>query len=103
LELRDIVAMGFDALLTGFTENEIESLSTPENDPFREWVGMPEFEQNSKEAWQTIAVHFKDEDAVKAFAQLTNQQITDKTKFMWYPADAIESYVEQQFKSEAAE
>jgi hypothetical protein len=50
LELRDIVAMGFDALLTGFTENEIESLSTPENDPFREWVGMPEFEQNSKEA-----------------------------------------------------
>ena len=40
---------------------------------------------------------------LKAFAQLTNQQITDKTKFMWYPADAIESYVEQQFKSEAAE
>jgi len=42
-------------------------------------------------------------DAVKAFAQLVTQQITDKTKFIWYHPAEIESYVEQQFKSEAAE
>jgi hypothetical protein len=42
-------------------------------------------------------------DAVKAFAQSVTQQITDKTKFIWYPPAEIESYVEQQFKSEAAE
>lgn len=99
LELQDLNAMGFDALLTGFTENEIEAMGAPDNDPLREWAGMPEFEQNAKEAFKTIAVHFKDQDAVTAFAQLVDQQITDKTKFIWYPPAEIESYVEQQYQA----
>jgi hypothetical protein len=101
LEFADLKQLGFDGLLTGFTENEIEAFGLPENNPLAEWVGMPEFQQNAKNAFRTLIVHFKDAEAVQQFCQQVGQQLTDKTKFIWVPPVDDESYVEQQFQSAA--
>jgi hypothetical protein len=75
----------FNAEFAGFSWDEIEKLWAPENDPLAEWQGMPEFEQNSKMAFKTIAVHFPDAAAVEKFAKLIKQPLTEKTRFVWYP------------------
>jgi hypothetical protein len=101
LEMTDLKTLGFDALLTGFTENEIEAFGLPANNPLAEWVGMPEFQQNAKNAFRTLIVHFKDAEAVQQFCQQVGQQLTDKTKFIYCPPVEDESYVETQFQSAA--
>ncbi len=71
----------FDALPFVFSvwaENE------GENDPYAEWDGMPEFENEDKTSYQAIRVHFKNEDEVREFGRLLNQSLTDKTNNIWY-------------------
>ena len=101
IELADLQTLGLDDLieLTGFTENEIETLGAPDNDPIAEWVGMPEFRQNSAAAFKTIVVHFKDASAVLAFAELVKQTITSKTRFLWYPQQELLRQSDKQYTS----
>jgi ParB-like chromosome segregation protein Spo0J len=84
-ELMDLRDVGFDLALTGFGEMEVAQLFAPDTDPLAEWDGMPEFEQADESAHQTIAVHFKDQAAVEAFAALIGQPLTNKTRFVWFP------------------
>jgi hypothetical protein len=71
-----------------FSENELNNLLRANEpfDPNAEWQGMPEFEQEDKLGAYQIIVHFEDEKSLKAFAELTQQSITVKTKYIWYPA-----------------
>jgi hypothetical protein len=101
IEVADLESLGFDATLMGFSADDIEALFTPDNDPLAEWVGMPEFKQNSKVAFQTIAVHLKDQEAVDRFAALVGQPITNKTRFVWYPQAEIERYVDKAYTAAA--
>jgi ParB-like chromosome segregation protein Spo0J len=50
-----------------------------------DWSGMPDFSETTDKPFRTIVVHFADQAAVDAFARATNQSITDKTKYLWYP------------------
>jgi len=50
-----------------------------------EWTDMPEFNQEDKTPTRQLIVSFKNEDDIKSFAKLLNQQITDKTKSLWFP------------------
>lgn len=34
---------------------------------------------------RTLYVHFENDEDIQQFAMLINQNITDKTKFVWYP------------------
>jgi hypothetical protein len=49
-----------------------------------EWKDMPEFVQNDQ-VFRKIAVSFNTQEDVDAFAKLIGQEITDKTRFIWYP------------------
>lgn len=49
-----------------------------------EWKDMPEFVQNDT-IYQRIAVNFKSKEDVEAFAKLLGQDVTEKTRSMWYP------------------
>lgn len=49
------------------------------------WEGMPEFEMEDHMPWQTIDVHFRTKDDRQAFAKLTDQPLSEKTGFIWYP------------------
>ena len=54
------------------------------------WVGMPEFEQKDNPPFKTIYVHFRSkedfDEFVSKYKNLDEEQnITPKTKSMWYP------------------
>ena len=50
---------------------------------------MPEFEQEDKTAFKSLVIHFSCIEDMENFAELIEQKITTKTKFMWYPKQEI--------------
>jgi len=74
-------------------------------EPWRkEWQNMPEFAHENLEAWKSILVHFASAEHMQAFAKLVGQNITDTTKYIWYPKPAVNKvknekrYVDQAVK-----
>lgn len=67
-------------------------------DPLNEWRGMPEFEQKDADGIQRIVVHFKTREAVKRFAELVGQNITDRTKAIWFPYEQPLSRTEKVYE-----
>lgn len=57
----------------------------PVDDPYEEWVGMPEFEQEDSRAQYSVVVNFESEEAIVEFARLMGQTVTDRTTSIWYP------------------
>tara|TARA_R100000963_G_C4642859_1_gene106533 strand:+ start:394 stop:648 length:255 start_codon:yes stop_codon:yes gene_type:complete len=51
----------------------------------KEWIGMPEYRQENKEAIQSIVVHFETYEDMKQFGDLIGKNITQKTKGVFYP------------------
>jgi|TARA_R100001530_G_scaffold30009_3_gene23570 hypothetical protein len=51
-----------------------------------EWVGMPEYSNKEIKPFKTIKMHFKTEEDHLLFAQCIGQNLTEKTKSAWYPA-----------------
>ena len=57
-----------------------------EFDPHREWEGMPEFIQEKKEdCYRKITIRFRNEDDYQEFSKLIGQNLTERTKSVWYP------------------
>lgn len=50
-----------------------------------EWRGMPEFNQPANGAFRQIIMSFDDQEGVDKFQALIKQNITDKTKSVWFP------------------
>ncbi len=51
-----------------------------------EWVGMPEFiQEKSDKPFTQITIRFKNEQDLKDFSKLINQNLTKKTKSIWFP------------------
>ena len=57
-----------------------------DDDPDNEWRGMPEFKQPDNGAYRQIIVSFDNDEGVAKFAELIDQNITSKTKSVWFPA-----------------
>lgn len=55
------------------------------------WRGMPVYNQENVEG-RIITVHFETEADVEKFAQRMEQTITDKTRSIWFPYKAPESF-----------
>jgi hypothetical protein len=101
VELGDLRELGVDLEVTGFRDFEFNSLlANGVDDPDGQWEGMPEYNQRDKAAFRSIVVHFKDQEAVDAFAALIEQTITEKTRFLWYPPADIETYVDKKYAAE---
>ena len=60
----------------------------------KEWRGMPEFNQPDNGAFRQIIVSFDDQAGVDAFAKAINQELTPKTKSVWYPPRPINKVVD---------
>lgn len=50
-----------------------------------EWRGMPEFNQPDNGAFRQIIMSFDDQAGVDKFAKLIEQDLTPKTKSLWFP------------------
>jgi hypothetical protein len=99
-EVGELAASSFDVTLLGFGEAELVHLLEPDRDfdPNREWGGMPAFSQDDLMAWRSIVVHFKDQSGVDDFANRMGQSVTDKTKYLWHPAEPRVAQANQRWK-----
>ena len=46
---------------------------------------------------RTVLVHFEKEEDIDQFSQLLDQQITDKTKSIWYPQLTLQRLVTKRY------
>jgi hypothetical protein len=73
-------------------------LFEPEPDPL--WRGMPSYQHENLEPWQTIQVHFQTPADRDAFSKLVKQQLHPKTQYIWFPEKieyvADKAYVSQE-------
>ena len=88
-ELRELDDLKFDLNITGFTDLQLSNLlidpelGYPDFDD--EWQGMPEYISGDIQSFKKVTVHFEDQESLENFANLVQQQITDRTRFIWHP------------------
>jgi hypothetical protein len=103
-ELRDLESTGeLDLSLTGFDESELMQFLSDgngANDPNKEWQGMPEFVQPDAMAFRSLIVNFADQEAVDEFARVIGQNLTDKTRSIWFPEQPAGSVTARRYVSE---
>lgn len=62
-----------------------------------EWVGMPEFIQDDLAPESSLTVHFASRADRAAFARLVEQNLTPRTKSIWYPEAEITRFVNKRY------
>jgi len=67
----------------------------------KHWVGMPEFIQENNPPYKKIIISFRNEEDYNEFAKLIDQNLSDKTKSIWYPkldreANSLLRWVEEE-------
>ncbi len=63
----------------------------------KHWVDMPEFNHKNKQGCRQLIIHFDTEEDVQEFAELIDQKITHKTKFLWFPKMQIEKFMHKRY------
>ena len=51
----------------------------------KEWIGMPEFEQEKQEPYAKLIVRFDNEEDLQEFASMIGQKLNRKSKSIWHP------------------
>lgn len=83
-----------EALLTatGYDGDELDALlrmagsqAVGADDPYAAWRGMPAFEQEDQPVFHTVKVHFETPEDLAAFAALVQQNISEHTRYIYYP------------------
>ena len=73
-------ALTFEDLL-----GDIPDPSTSTPDWKKHWKGMPEYEQEKNPPYKQIYLNFRNKEDYEEFAKLIDQNLTIKTKSIWYP------------------
>lgn len=91
-----------DMLDWGFTDFDLgmHGLGIEEVDYDELWKGMPEFEMTD-DKHRSLIVHFASQDDVNDFCALVGQNLTEKTKSIWYPAKERASMKDFVFENES--
>ena len=66
-------------------------------------AGMPEFEQHDDKPFKSIVVHFANQENLERFATLSNQKITLKTRYIWFPEMVKNCYADKRYVAAEAE
>jgi ParB-like chromosome segregation protein Spo0J len=92
---------GVDLTTVGFSDTDLDRLlAEPQSavdDPSSEWRGMPEFDQQDKTAARQIVMNFRSDDDAQKFGELIGQNVTDKTRSLWYPKAEIERLMDKRY------
>jgi len=91
-EINDVTKFMEDGAIadTGLVAEVDDSLLTREEFFKKYWKGMPTFDQNDNPPWKQIYVNFRNKEDYEEFAKLVEQDLTDKSKSIWYPKLDIE-------------
>lgn len=89
-----------DIEITGFDQEELERLfGELVYDLDAEWKNMPAFDQEDITSFRSVIVHFKNNDDVKEFFKLINQNDTGKTKSIWFPKQDQDNSIDYAYES----
>ena len=97
----DILANNFDMEELkdwGFKDIDF-GLNIDKINPQDEWEGMPEFNQDDKMPIRQIIISFDNKEDINKFSKLLNQNITDKTKSLWFPKVENEKQFDKTYES----
>lgn len=86
--LSDLLTALPDLTGTAYTETDLDALRAslePPTDPYKEWEGMPHYEQEDGTPERSITVHFRDKEKVQDFADLIGVPVSDKAKSIYFP------------------
>lgn len=64
---------------------------------WREWKGMPEFQQDDLAPTKSLVVHFASRAHYAAFAKLLNQKLSPRTRSVWYPQAEIGHFADKRY------
>lgn len=71
--------------LAQFFDEPPEETVQEEKEWKKHWVGMPEFVQEPNAPYASIKLNFRSKEDYDEFAKLIEQNLSDKTKSIWYP------------------
>jgi hypothetical protein len=64
-----------------------------------EWGGMPEFNNPGLKPVKTLIVNFESNEDMLKFSKMVGQQITAKTRSIWYPVKPEECAIDKRWTS----
>ena len=102
-QIRELNEKGFDLNILAFEEMEILpmlNIGQVVDDPSTEWVDMPDYDQENLMPKKTLLVHFENEEDRQEFSKLVKQNLTEKTKFIWYPPQPEFTTKDRQYESD---
>ena len=105
--LRELRDGDFDIDDVGFSSLELDRMLDVRGadgkplDPKEEWKGMPEFDQPDRMAERRLIVNFRSEADVAAFCKLIGQQLTEKTRSIWFPEAEGERHITMRYEADA--
>ena len=67
----------------------------------KHWTGMPQFTQENNPAYKRIIISFRNKEDYEEFSKLIDQNLSEKTKSIWYPkldreANSLLRWVEEE-------
>lgn len=68
-------------------------------DAMKEWEGMPHYEQNERENFRSLTVHFENQEAVDAFCAALNVELSAKGKTLYLPPRERETLTGEHYVS----
>ena len=71
--------------LSQFFEEPVEEFEEDETEWKKHWVGMPSFTQEANAPYMKVIVNFRTKEDYEEFAKLIDQNLSEKTKSLWYP------------------
>ena len=81
---KDDTNMPFD--LTDVFELDVKDATSDDaNNWKKHWKGMPEFIQEDNAPYMKIYLNFRNKEDYENFAKLIQQNLSEKTKSIWYP------------------
>lgn len=80
----------------------LDSLDPTVTDPAEHWVDMPEFEQEDERSFRKLIVHFENAEDAASFFRIIGQEVTDKTKTIWFPAHERNKLKDLEYAGEPA-
>jgi hypothetical protein len=89
------------SLFSGEEMDTLLGLQVDANDAETEWQEMPDYDNENLNPHRRMIVNFKSDEAAAAFAKLIKQSITDKTRFVWFPAEKNVDQTSKVYKGEA--
>jgi ParB-like chromosome segregation protein Spo0J len=104
-ELQAIALDGIDVTSLGFSEAELATLESigAKLDSQDEWSGMPEFSQSGDRAFRRLVVHFPDQESVDKFSELFGMELTERTRFAWYPPQQEREHSKSHYETETTD